>query len=196
MAVLGQILSSSLVAYGFSRLQFKGREILFVVLIATLMVPAQVTLIPLFTIYKSMGWVDSFLPLIVPQFTAGAFNVFLIRQFMLGFPRELDESAELDGASPWRIYRRIIFPTCTPVLIVVGLFTFVGSWQDVLGPLIYLDNPNYRTVSLGLEYFRSPYVDNRPLLMAGAVLSMLPVAGLFLIAQRYIMSGIVTTGLK
>lgn len=195
-AVFGQILSSSLVAFGFARLNFKGRDILFVILIATLMIPAQVTLIPLFTIYKSLGWVDSFLPLIVPQFTAGAFNVFLIRQFMLSFPRELDESAEIDGAGPWSIYSHIIFPNCTPVLIVVGLFTFVAAWQDVLGPLIYLDNPNYRTVSLGLEYFRSPYVDNRPLLMAGAVLSMLPVAALFLVAQRYIMSGIVTTGMK
>ncbi len=196
MAVLGQLLSSSLVAFGFSRLHFKGREALFVVLLATLMVPAQVTLIPLFSIYKSIGWIDSFLPLIVPQFTAGAFNVFLIRQFMLGLPRELDESAEIDGASKFRVYRSIVFPNCAPVLIVVGLFTFVASWQDVMGPLIYLDNPAYRTVSLGLEYFRSPYVDNRPLLMAGALLSMLPVAALFLVAQRYIMSGIATTGLK
>ena len=196
MAVLGQVLSSSLVAFGFSRMRFKGRDFLFIVLIATLMVPAQVTLIPLFTIYKSLGWIDSFLPLIVPQFTAGAFNVFLIRQFMLGFPRELDESAEIDGATPFRIFRSVIFPNCGPVLIVVGLFTFVASWQDVMGPLIYLDNPRYRTVSLGLEYFRSPYVDNRPLLMAGALLSMLPVAALFLVAQRYIMSGIATTGLK
>lgn len=196
MAVLGQILSSSLVAFGFSRMQFKGREFLFVLLIATLMVPAQVTLIPLFTIYKSLGWIDTFLPLIVPHFTAGAFNVFLIRQFMLTLPHELDESASLDGATPFRVYRSIIFPMCAPVLIVVGLFTFVGTWQDVMGPLIYLDNPNYRTVTLGLEFFRSPYVDNRPLLMAGAVLSMIPVAGLFLVAQRHIMSGIATTGLK
>jgi multiple sugar transport system permease protein len=196
MAVLGQILSSSLVAFGFARLHFKGRNALFVILLATLMVPAQVTLIPLFTIYKSLGWIDSFLPLIVPQFTAGAFNVFLIRQFMLGLPKELDESAEIDGANAFRIYRSIVFPNCAPVLIIVGLFTFVASWQDVLGPLIYLDNPNYRTVSLGLEYFRSPYVDNRPLLMAGALLSMIPVACLFLVAQRYIMSGIATTGLK
>ena len=196
MAVLGQILSSSLVAFGFSRMHFRGREVLFIVLIATLMVPAQVTLIPLFTIYKSVGWIDSFLPLIVPQFTAGAFNVFLIRQFMLGFPKELDESAEIDGATPFRIFRSVIFPNCGPVLIVVGLFTFVAAWQDVMGPLIYLDSPQYRTVSLGLEYFRSPYVDNRPLLMAGALLSMLPVAALFLVAQRYIMSGIATTGLK
>jgi ABC-type glycerol-3-phosphate transport system permease component len=196
MAVLGQVLASSMVAFGFSRMNFRGRDGLFVLLIATLMVPAQVTLIPLFTIYKSLGWIDTFLPLIVPHFTAGAFNVFLIRQFMLTFPRELDESAEIDGASPFRIFRSIILPMCAPVLIVVGLFTFVATWQDVMGPLIYLDDPNYRTVSLGLEFFRSPYVDNRPLLMAGAVLAMLPVAALFLVAQRYIMSGIATTGLK
>jgi multiple sugar transport system permease protein len=196
MAVLGQILSSSLVAFGFARLHFKGRETLFVVLLATLMVPAQVTLIPLFSIYKSLGWIDSFAPLIVPQFTAGAFNVFLIRQFMLGIPKELDESAEIDGATKFRIYRSVVFPNCAPVLIIVGLFTFVAAWQDVMGPLIYLDNPNYRTVSLGLEYFRSPYVDNRSLVMAGAVLSMLPVAALFLVAQRYIMAGVATTGLK
>ncbi len=196
MAVIGQILSSSFVAFGFARLNFRGRNTLFVILLATLMVPAQVTLIPLFSIYKSIGWIDSFLPLIVPQFTAGAFNVFLIRQFMLGLPRELDESAEIDGANPFRIYLSVILPNCGPVLIIVGLFTFVASWQDVLGPLIYLDNPKYRTVSLGLEYFRSPYVDNRPLLMAGALLSMIPVACLFLVAQRYIMSGIATTGLK
>jgi multiple sugar transport system permease protein len=196
IAVFGQIVSSSIVAFGFSRVSFRYRDVLFVVLLATLMIPAQVTLIPLFTIYKSIGWLDSFLPLVVPQFTAGAFNVFLIRQFMIGLPRELDESAEIDGASLWTIFRRIIFPNCSPVFIVVGLFTFVASWQDVLGPLIYLDNPNYRTISLGLEYFRSPYVDNRPLLLAGALLSMLPVALLFLVAQRHILSGIATTGMK
>ena len=139
---------------------------------------------------------DSFWPLIVPQFTAGAFNVFLIRQFMLGLPKELDESAELDGASAFRVYRSIVLPNCKPVLIIVGLFSFVSAWQDVMGPLIYLDNPDYRTISLGLEYFRSPYVDNRPLLMAGALLSMLPVAALFLVAQRYILAGVATTGMK
>jgi ABC-type glycerol-3-phosphate transport system permease component len=196
MAVIGQVLSSSLVAFGFARLNFKGRDTLFVILLATLMVPAQVTLIPLFTIYKSLGWIDTFLPLIVPPFTAGAFNVFLIRQFLLTVPKELDESASIDGATPLRIYWSVLLPIASPVLIVVGLFTFVGSWQDVMGPLIYLDNPKYRTVTLGLEYFRSPYVDNRPLLMAGAVLSIIPVAILFLIGQRYIMSGIATTGLK
>ena len=196
LTVLGQILSSSLVAFGFARTNFKGRDILFIVLLATMMVPGQVTLIPLFCIFKSIGWMDSFWPLIVPQFTAGAFNVFLIRQFMLGLPKELDESAELDGASAFRVYRSIVLPNCKPVLIIVGLFSFVSAWQDVMGPLIYLDNPDYRTISLGLEYFRSPYVDNRPLLMAGALLSMLPVAALFLVAQRYNLAGVATTGMK
>lgn len=196
MAVLGQILSSSMVAFGFARLQFKGRETLFVLLLATLMIPGAVTTIPLFGIYKSIGWIDTFLPLIVPHFTAGAFNVFLIRQFLLTIPRELDESAMIDGASPWRIYRSVVLPNCASVLIVVGLFTFVATWQDVMGPLIYLDDPAHRTVTLGLEFFRSPYVDNRHLLMTGAVLAMVPVAILFLIGQRFILSGIATTGMK
>jgi len=196
LAVIGQVLSSSLVAFGFSRLYFKGRDFLFVLLLATLMVPGQVTLIPLFGIYKKLGWIDTFLPLIVPHFTAGAFNVFLLRQYMLTLPKELDESAAIDGCGPFQTYRRIIMPNCVPVLIVVALFTFVYTWQAVMGPLIYLDNPEYRTVTLGLEYFRSPYVDNRHLIMTGAVLAMLPVAGVFLVLQRYIMAGIATTGLK
>ena len=196
MAVIGQVLSSSLVAFGFARLKFKGRELLFVLLLATMMIPGQVTLFPLFAFYKYLGWIDSFLPLIVPHFTAGAFNVFLVRQYMLTIPRELEESAEIDGCGPLRRYLHIILPNSIPVLVVVALFTFVYTWQDVLGPLIYLDNPSYRTVTLGLEYFRSPYVDNRHLLMTGAVLAMLPVAMLFVFLQRYIMSGIVTTGLK
>lgn len=196
MAVIGQIISSSIVAYGFSRLRFKGRDFLFVIVLATMMIPGQVTLIPLFAIYKHLGWINTFLPLIVPHFTAGAFNVFLMRQYMLTLPKELDESAAIDGCGPIRRYFFIILPNCVPVLIVVSLFTFVYTWQDVMGPLIYLDNPAYRTVTLGLEYFRSPYVDNAHLLMTGAVMAMLPVAILFIFLQKYIMSGIATTGLK
>ncbi|MFH0735552.1 MAG: carbohydrate ABC transporter permease [bacterium] len=196
LAVIGQILSASIVAYGFARLNFKGRDLLFVLLLATLMIPAQVTLVPLFSIYKSIGWLDTFLPLIVPHFTAGAFNVFLIRQYMITLPKELDESAIIDGCNPFQVFYKIILPNCIPVLIVVGLFTFVATWQDVMGPLIFLDNPELRTVPLGLEYFRSPYIDNRHLLLTGAVLSMFPIAVIFIIFQRYIMSGIATTGLK
>ncbi len=196
LAVLGQVFSSSLVAYGFSRLRFRGRDALFVVLLATLMVPGQVTLIPLFAIYRQLGWVDSFLPLIVPHFAAGAFNVFLLRQYMLTLPLALDEAAALDGCSPIGAYWRVILPNCIPALVVVALFTFVHTWQDVMGPLIYLDNPALRTVTLGLEYFRSPYVDNRHLIMTGAVLAMAPVALLFLVLQRHIMAGVATTGIK
>lgn len=196
LAILGQIISSSFVAYGFARLKFRGREFWFVVLLATLMIPAQVTLIPMFSIYKSLGWIDTFLPLIVPHFTAGAFNVFLLRQYMLTLPKELDESAIIDGCGIFRTYFNIILPNIIPALIVVGLFTFVATWQDVMGPLIYLDSPELRTVPLGLEYFRSPYTDNNHLIMTGATLSMLPIAVLFIFFQRYIMSGIATTGLK
>ena len=196
LAVLGQVVASSLVAYGFARLHFKGREFLFILLLATLMIPAQVTLIPLFSIYKSIGWVNTFLPLIVPHFTGGAFNIFLIRQYMLTIPRALDEVAEIDGCSHFQTYLYVILPNCTPVLILVALFTFIGTWQDVMGPLIYLDDPSLRTVTLGLEFFRSPYVDNRHLIMTGSVLAMLPVALVFLILQRYIMAGIATTGIK
>ncbi|MFC2084303.1 carbohydrate ABC transporter permease [Bacteroidota bacterium] len=196
LAVIGQIFSSSLVAFGFARLRFKGRDTLFILLLATLMVPAQVTLVPLFSIYKWLGWIDTFLPLIVPHFTAGAFNVFLLRQYMLTLPKELDESAAIDGCNVFQTYFKIILPNCIPALIVVGLFTFVWTWQDVMGPLIYLDSPELRTVPLGLEYFRSPYVDNSHLLMTGALLSMLPVAILFIIFQKYIMGGIATTGIK
>lgn len=196
LAVIGQMLSSSFVAYGFSRIDFKGRDFFFVLVLATMMIPSQVTLIPLFAIYKYFGWIDTFLPLIVPHFTAGAFNVFLMRQYMLTLPKEFDESAAIDGCGAIRRYFYIILPNCVPVLIVVAIFTFVYTWQDVMGPLIYLDNPAYRTVTLGLEYFRSPYIDNRHLLMTGAVLAMLPVAILFIFLQKYIMSGITTTGIK
>ena len=195
-AVIGQCLTASMVAFAFARLRFPGRDLLFVVLLATLMVPAQVTMIPLFGVYKSLGWIDTFLPLIVPQFTAGAFNVFLLRQYMLTLPKELDESAAVDGCGALRTWWSVILPITWPAMIVVALFTFVWTWQDVMGPLIYLDDPALRTVPLGLEYFRSPYVDNSHLLLAGAVLSMLPVALLFLVLQRRIMGGIATTGLK
>jgi multiple sugar transport system permease protein len=186
LAVLGQLLTASFAAYGFSRINFKGRDFLFILLLATLMVPAQVTLVPLFAIYKNLGWINTFLPLIVPHFTAGAFNVFLLRQYMLTLPKELDESALIDGCSRLKIFYKIIIPNCSPVLIVVGLFTFIATWQDVMGPLMYLDNPELRTVQLGLEYFRSPYIDNRHLILTGAVISMLPIAIIFIIFQRFI----------
>jgi ABC-type glycerol-3-phosphate transport system permease component len=196
LAVLGQVFASSLVAYGFARLNFRGRDTLFVLVLATMMIPAQVTLIPMFWIYKSIGWVDTILPLVVPHFFGWPFFIFLMRQYMLTLPFELDESASLDGCGPFRTYYYVILPNCLPAVILVGLLTFIATWQDVMGPLIYLDNPNLRTVTLGLEYFRSPYVDNRHLIMTGALFAMIPVATVFIFFQRFIMAGVATTGLK
>ena len=156
LAVLGQMFASSLVAYGFARLSFPGRDTLFVLVLATMMIPAQVTLSPMFWIYKSIGWVDTILPLVMPHFFGWPFFIFLMRQYMLTLPFELDESASIDGCGPFRTYFFVILPNCLPALILVGLLTFIATWQDVMGPLIYLDNPNLRTVTLGLEYFRSP----------------------------------------
>jgi len=196
LSVVGQLLSSSLVAYGFARIHFRGRNVWFVILLATMMIPAQVTMIPMFIGFKAIGWIDSLLPLIVPQFFAGAFNVFLLRQFFLGIPRELDEAAEIDGCSSLGIWWRIILPLSKPALIVVGMFTFVWMWKDLLGPLIYIDSLDKRTVALGLEFFRNPHEVNEHLLMAASITSLVPVALLFFLVQKYIVGGIALTGLK
>jgi len=196
LGVIGQLLSSSLVAYGFARIRFRGRNAWFVILLATMMIPAQVTMIPMFIGFKTIGWVDSFLPLVVPQFFAGAFNVFLLRQFFLTIPRELDEAAEIDGCSKFGIWWRIILPLSKPALIVVSLFTFVWLWKDLLGPLIYIDSIENRTVALGLEYFRNPHEVNGHLMMAASVTSLVPVAALFFLVQKYIVGGLALTGLK
>jgi len=196
VVTLGQLVSSSLAAYAFARLRFPGRDALFMVLLATLMIPAEVTLIPMFLGFKMVGWVDSFLPLVVPQFCAGAFNVFLLRQFFMTLPIELDEAAALDGAGHLAILWRIILPLSKPALIVVAVFTFVGCWKDLMGPLIYLDSLDKRTVALGLEYLRNPHQSNGHLIMAAATVSMIPVAVLFFAAQRHILKGIAMTGIN
>ena len=196
MVTIGQLLSSSLAAYAFARLRFPGRDFWFMTLLATMMIPASVTLIPMFIGYKTIGWVDSFLPLIVPQFCAGAFNVFLLRQFFLTLPRELDEAARVDGASHFAIYWRIVLPLSKPALIVVGVFTFVWCWKDLMGPLIYLDSADKRTIALGLEYLRNPHRNNAHLIMAAATVALLPLALIFILAQKYILKGIALTGLK
>ena len=196
MVTLGQLISSSLAAYAFARMRFAGRDLWFMVLLATMMIPAGVTMIPMFIGYKTIGWVDSFLPLIVPQFCAGAFNVFLLRQFFMTIPTELDEAARMDGAGHLTIYWRIILPLSRPALIVVGVFTFVWCWKDLMGPLIYLDSMDKRTVALGLEYLRNPHRNNAHLIMAAAAVAMIPLAVLFLLAQKHILKGIALTGIK
>ena len=189
-AVLGQLVSSSLVAYGFARIRFRGREAWFLVLLATMMIPGEVTMIPLFILFRKIGWTNSFLPLIVPQFFGSAFNIFLLRQFFMTIPRELDEAAQLDGCSRLGVWWRIILPLSTPALIVTGIFTFLWSWKDLIGPLIYLDSVENRTLALGLSYLIDPTTNNPNVVFAAAAIALVPVVLLFFIGQRYITKGI------
>jgi multiple sugar transport system permease protein len=195
--VLGQTLSCSLVAYGFARFRFRGRNALFLLLLSTMMLPPQVTMIPQYLLWKKLHALDSFTPLMAPAFFASsAFYVFLLRQFFLSLPRELDEAAMLDGCGPFRIWWQILMPLCRPALITVAVLCFIGSWDDFLGPLIYINRLDNYTVSLALRLFQDQYGTDFSLLMAAALVHLVPVMILFFIAQRYFVKGIAMTGLK
>jgi multiple sugar transport system permease protein len=200
LTVIGTLLSCSLVAFGFSRLRFKGRDALFSVCLATMMLPGQVTMIPLYMLFSSMGWVDTYLPLVVPAFFGSPFYIFLLRQFFLTIPKEYDEAAMLDGAGRLRIYWSIVLPLARPALATVALFTFVGSWNDFFGPLVYLNSPELATLTLGLNMLKSQIVGTGVtqwhLLMAGAVLIMLPNVIAFVFAQKQFIKGIAMGGLR
>ncbi|MEP0766185.1 MAG: carbohydrate ABC transporter permease [Fimbriimonadia bacterium] len=196
-STLGVVLSSSMVAYAFARVQFRGRDRLFILLLSTMMLPGIVTMIPTYVLYKYLHWVNTFYPLTVPAFLGGgAFNVFLLRQFFLSVPVELDEAAKLDGASHWTILTRVIMPLSGPALATVGVFTFIGSWRDFMGPLIYLNDVNKQTLELGLSTYASLRAEQWHLLMAGSVLVTIPLIIIFLIGQRYFVKGIVMSGMK
>lgn len=198
LVVIGTVFSSSLVAYGFARFDFPFKKTLFALLISTMLLPGQVTMIPVFMIWNYLGFVDTIIPLTLPAFLGGgAFNVFLLRQFYMQLPRSLDEAAMIDGCSPFGIWWRILMPLSKPALITVGLFAFTHSWEDFMGPLIYLHDPNKYTVSVGLRLFNDEYGNsNLPLLMASSLLHIAPVVILFLVAQKYFVRGIATSGLK
>jgi len=196
--VVGTVLSSALVAYGFARLEWRGRDRLFAVLLATMMIPFPVVMVPLYGFFRALGMVGTLQPLWVGSFFANAFNVFLLRQFFRTIPRELSEAARIDGCSEFRIFWTIILPLCKPALVVVALFTFLGVWNDFLGPLIYLTNEHDFTLALGLEAMKTSEsgATEWPYLMAASTLVILPVIGLFLAAQRSFIEGISVTGLK
>ena len=196
--VIGDVLSASFVAYGFARFNFPGKRILFVLVLSTMLLPAQVTMIPVFIIWQKLGLVDTFAPLTIPAYLGGgAFTIFLLRQFYLTIPRELDEAAMIDGCSYFGIWRHIILPLSRPALITVLLFAFMANWDDFMSPLIYLHSQEKLTVSIGLRLFQDQYGQtNLPLLMAASVLHITPVVIIFLIGQRYFIKGIVMTGLK
>ena len=204
-ALLGGTLSAAIVAYGFSRFRFPGRELFFFITLSTMMLPAEVTLIPTYLLFKQFDWIDTYNPLIVPAwFGGGAFNIFLMRQFMLSIPFDLDEAAKIDGASSWRILWQIILPLCKPALATLATLGFIGNWNNFLGPLIFLNSEEKYTVVVGLRYLQSAVaggsaVVSRPqdhLLMGAALMVALPCLILFFIGQKYFVQGIVTTGIK
>jgi multiple sugar transport system permease protein len=185
----------SMAAYAFARLRFKGRDILFWVVLATLMVPFQITLIPLFLTVFHLGWLDTYQGLIVPRAT-NAFGIFLLRQFFLTLPPELDDAARIDGAGEFRIYWQIILPLSLPALATLAVFHFMYNWNDFLWPLIITSSPEMRTLPAGLTLFMGNYVIEHAILMAGATISLLPLAIAFVFLQRYFVRGVAMTGLK
>lgn len=195
-SVLGAVASASLVAYSFGILRWRGRNLLFKLLIATMLLPPQVTMVPIFVIFRHLGMVDTFWPLVLPSFFGIPFFIFLVRQFYLGIPYDLIEAARMDGCSEWTVYRRIILPLSAPALATVALFAFVWAWTDFMNPLIYLQDQQKFTLSLGLQQFQETHNAQWALLMAASVLISLPVIFLFLVLQRYFVEGIATTGLK
>ncbi len=201
--VVGTVVSSAIVAYGFAKVSFKGRGVLFGIMLATMMVPFPVMMVSLFAIFRWLSdhtpvqWMGTFKPLWVPAWFGSAFNIFLLRQFFVTIPDELSESARLDGCSDWNIFLRIILPLARPALAVVALFTFMGVWNDFLGPLVYLQYPQQYTLALGLQNFQSQQGGTEwNILMAASVLVLLPVVILFFLAQRTFIQGIATTGMK
>ena len=197
MTVIGTVCSSALAAYGFSRVEWKGRDKVFMVLLATMMIPFPVVMVPVFSMFKHLGWIGSFKPLWTPSFLAGAFNVFLLRQFFLSLPKDISEAARIDGCSELQIFLRIILPLCKPALLVVALFQFMTTWNDFLAPLIYLPDQKHFTLALGLQSFESRQGGTAwNQMMAATTLVVLPVMALFFLTQRTFIQGITTTGSK
>ena len=197
LSTFGAVLSSALVAYGFARFRFPGKNILFVVLIATIILPFQVTLIPTYAVFTTLGWNGTWLPLIVPHFFANAFNVFLLRQYFLSIPRELDEAAMIDGASPFRVLRSVIVPLSIPAIVAVCLFHFFFSWNDFFLPLLYLSGkPDLQTLPIAIQQYNALYVSQPTLIQAAALMTMAVPVIVFFLAQRSFMRGVVLTGVE
>lgn len=196
MNVLGTILSSALVAYSFSRIRWPGRNVVFYLILATMMLPTAVTMIPLFIIFTKIKWINTFYPLVIPAFFGNPFYIFLLRQFFAGIPSELSDAARIDGCSEWDTFWRIILPLSTPAMAAVAILTFQASYNDLIGPLLYLTSDKLWTLSLGLQKFVGIHGSEWQLLMAASVLMTLPMIILFLWQQRAFVQGIVTSGLK
>jgi multiple sugar transport system permease protein len=196
IGMAGMLFSCSLVAYGFSRFRAPWLNVLFLLLLSTIMLPSQVRLLPTYVFFNKLGWVDTLLPLIVPQFFANAYDVFLLRQFFMTIPLELDDAAKIDGASPLQILMYIILPQARPALIAVSIFHFLYAWNDFYEPLIYLHSPEHWTLAVGLQTFNALYAVNTNYIMAASVVMILPPIILYFLAQRIFTQGVVFTGIK
>ena len=201
IAMIGQLLSSAVVAFGFTRFRYPGRDTLFIVLLATMMIPWQVTIVPTFLLFRWLGWVNTFKALIVPSyFGGGAFYIFLLRQFFLTIPRDFDEAARIDGARSTGIFWNIILPLSRPAIATVAIFSFLDHWNAFIQPLIFLNDPKKFTVAIGLRYFNaSPFTGDQPreaVLMAASIITAAPCLALFFAAQQYFVKGIVMSGIK
>ncbi len=194
--VVGVLFVASLAAYAFARLRFRGRDFAFSILLSTLMIPGIVTLIPLYIIYRQIGWVDTHYPLWVPRVLHSVFAIFLLRQFFKQIPQDIEDAAILDGASTFEVYWRIMLPQVMPALAAVGIFTFLDSWNDLFGPLIFLNSPDLQTLPVALKLFQGEFFSQVTVLMAGATVSIIPVILVYFSAQKYFLRGIVLTGLK
>lgn len=193
--VLGQLFFSSLAAYSFARIRFKGRSVMFFFYIGTLMVPTQVTLIPTYVMFAKVDLIDTHFPLILPAFFS-AFGVFLLRQFFISLPKEMEEAAEIDGCNPFTTYWRIMLPLVVPAMLTLGVFTLMNTWNDYMGPLIYLTSPEKYTMTLGIAFFKGIYTTQWNLVMAGSVISVIPILAAYLCAQKYFIEGIAFSGVK
>jgi multiple sugar transport system permease protein len=198
LVMIGTLFSCSFASYGFSRLRAPGRDFIFIVLLSTMMLPAAVTMVPLYLFFNNLNWIDTFLPLIVPSFFGSAFFIFLMRQFYLGIPREIEDAANIDGCNAYSTYLRIMLPLTKPVLATIAVFTFIGTWNDFMGPLIYLTSEEKRTIALGLSYFQGSgrSTPELHLLMAATIYSIIPCVLLFFFSQKLFVKGLVFTGVK
>jgi len=194
--IIGVLFSSMLVAYGFSKIPWRGRDIFFIIMLSTLMLPYQVTMIPIFIVFRKINWVGTFKPLTIPSFFGNAFYIFLLRQFFMTIPLELSDAAKIDGAGDLNILLNIILPLAKPAIATIALFTFISNWNDFLGPLIYLNDASRYTISLGLQQFQSAYDTQWQNLMAATTISIIPIIVIFFLAQKTFVEGITLTGIK
>lgn len=195
--VFGSVLSASFVAYGFARIRAKGSGFLFIVLLSTMMIPGEVTMVPQFIIYRELGWINTFLPLIVPSFFAGAFNVFLIRQFVMGIPRSLDEAAMIDGMGHLGIYAKIILPLTYPILAAIGIFSFAWNWGNFMGPLIYINDPKKTPLALGVQLISTVSGGQMPpwnMVMVASMFLTIPMILVYTFGQKYVYEANINSG--